>query len=115
MLTWQELRQKAQAILANEPTDGYQDVSFCTGTGGAPVNEVGVKEVYRSETRGYHTVTCGWSYDGEVVVRCRKTGVKDRRGKDIYEAEDGLRFVYVYRPGSPESFDSGKLVEPDFT
>ena len=115
MLTWEELKEEAKKVLANEPTGDFEDVSFGALTGGAPANNVGVKEVSGFETRSYDTVSGRWCYKGEVVVRCRKTGVKDKRGLDIYEAEDGLLFVYIYRPGSPEFFDSGKLVKPAFT
>jgi hypothetical protein len=49
---------------------------------------------------------------GQIVVRCRETGVMDANGRPIYEAENGQVFVFWYRGSSAEYFDSGCLRAP---
>lgn len=112
MLTWEELQKQAKFIVENQPTGDYEDISFNCRTGGAPDNKIGLPEVHRCNAFVYNTVRNGNAYRGEVVIRARFTGAKDRNERNVYEAENGQVFVYRYIPGDPCSFDYGLLEEP---
>jgi hypothetical protein len=109
---WEDLQAEAKRIIETVPEGDFEDVSFRCGSGGAPANKVGVPEIHRDEIFAYATNANGNAYQGEVVVRCRHTGCCDGRGLPIYEAENGVVFVFDYYAGSPSSFDSGSLVPP---
>ena len=47
-----------------------------------------------------------------MTVECRDTGVRDADGRAVYETPGGLVFVFSYRRGSAECFDSGRLAAP---
>ena len=113
MLTWKELQKQAEFILQNKPTGDYEDISFRCRSGGPPANPLNLPEIHRSKERRYKAGDGSIAYAGEVVIRALFTGARDRRGRDIYEAETGQVFVYHYVPGDPCSFDHGLLQDPD--
>jgi len=99
-----------------KPEEGseFQDLSFSCGSGGAPRNKVGVEEVYRHEERAYSTSgPLGDAYSGEVIIRCKETGVWDKYDRPIYLSEGGKAFVYEYKAGSPADFDRGVFLDPE--
>ncbi len=112
MLTWKELQEQAKRILTTAPNGDYELISFQCKSGGSPRNKVGVPEFRRTDKYQYHSPSCGSAYSGEVVISARKTGAFDGRGLEIYEAENGILFVYQYRPGSIYGFDWGRFLEP---
>lgn len=111
-MTLDELKAAAAKILEIQPMAGFAHETFSCGSGGSPVNRVGVPEVHREDTVAYNTVRHGNAYRGSVTVECRDTGATDAKGRRIYETPAGVVFVFVYRSGSPESFDGGALREP---
>jgi len=109
-----DLKAMARKILDISETDGeFHAVSFTTSSGGSPRNLVGVVEVSRTETFRYDTTANGAAYSGELKVMCRDTGTCDSKKRMIYETQNGTVFVYDYRAGSPASFDSGRLIDPE--
>jgi hypothetical protein len=111
-MTLDELKKAAQAILEVQPSAGFAHHTFSTGSGGSPRNDVGIPEVHREDRFAYDTVRNGAAYKGSVTIECRKLGVKDSKGREIYETPEGLVFVYVYYPGCPDFFDYGVLKAP---
>ena len=110
-MNWNDLQDLARAILANKPEGPWKDETFSTGSGTLR-NEVNVPIIHRSQQLAYRTTACGDAYRTEISVRCRAAGVKDSRGRDVFEHEDGTLFVFRYNPGSPVSFDCGALSVP---
>jgi hypothetical protein len=108
-----ELKEQAAKILEIPESVGeFSNVSFTCRSGGAPENAAGVTEIHRENTFAYRTTANGDAYSGEVVVLCQATGAFDRRGKEIYKTPEGIVFVCVGGPGSPSSFDWGRLEAP---
>lgn len=109
-----ELKEMAKKILALEPSKDFQHVAFSCRSGGAPRNKAKVPVIHTESNYEYPTVAGGPAYSGSVTVECRDTGVKDVNGRTIYETPENQVFVFEYRRGSPESFDYGALVDPEF-
>jgi len=50
---------------------------------------------------------------GSVVVKCRRLNIKDLDDQDIYEAENGILFIYLYRPPDAiTGYDEGIFTSP---
>lgn len=112
-MTLDELKAEAVKVLALEPAEGYEHHTFSCRSGGAPRNEIGLPEAHREETFAYPTAAHGSAYKGSVTVECRETGVVDADERMIYETPAHQVFVYVFRGGSPESFDRGRFENPN--
>ena len=112
MLTWNDLQENAKKVLANTPSGDYKDISFTCGSGGSPANKCNLPEVHRADNKEYNTTANGWAYSGEVIIRCRETNTKDKKGREIYETETGQCFVFYYFSGDPSCFDRGILQDP---
>lgn len=111
----EELKTMAQKILAIKPGEKYEHKVFSCRSGGTPRNNARVKVVHNEQRWEYDTVRNGSAYSGSLTIECRDTGTQDKNGRTIYETPDGMVFVYSYRKGSPESFDSGSLEPPSFS
>ena len=101
--------------MESEPSAPFEDTAFYTGSGGLPYNKAGIKVLRQSGERQYETVRHGWAVASETIVRCRDTGVKDGRGRPVYQDEAGTLFVWKYSSGSAEYFDSGVFEAPDMS
>lgn len=112
-MTLDELKAQAAAVLAIQPASGYTHETFTTNSGGGIKNPLGIPEVHRGSQYKYGTVRNGNAYAGSLTVECRDTGTADADGRTIYETPAGVVFVYVYRRGSAEHFDSGRLAAPN--
>lgn len=111
----EELKAQARKIIGLEPAASFTMEEFACGSGGSPSNKMGLVEVHREDEHRYDTVANGPAYRGSVVIECRDTGAKDANSRTIYETPDGRVFVFVYRSGSPYSFDRGFFDFPAMT
>jgi len=111
-MTIQELKEQAKKIMDLVPGENFSLEEFACGSGGSPSNKMGLHEVHREDEYRYDTVANGPAYRGSVAIECRDTGAKDANGRTIFEAKDGRVFVFVYRSGSPYSFDRGYFDDP---
>jgi hypothetical protein len=112
-MNYEELKENARKILANVPQGTFSDETFSCRSGGSPTNQLALPEVYRYRDFAYRTTANGDAYTGGVVLRCRKIGARDRDNREIFSHENGTLFVYIYTPGSPYGFDSGRICEPN--
>lgn len=107
-----QLKKQAAKILDLEPGEGFQHVTFRTGSGGPIRNKVGVPIIHQDSEFRYNTVANGAAVAGSVTIECRSTGAKDANGRTIYVTPCGKVFVYAYSSGSAYNFDCGSLVDP---
>ncbi len=108
----EELKTQAQKILEIEPTGDFVHKTFSCSSGGQPRNVLKLPIVHGESEKLYSTVRNGDAYSGSITIECRDTGTKDMEGRSIYLTPAGDVFVYRYRAGSAESFDSGSIIAP---
>lgn len=87
----------------------YYPQSFSTMTGGFPVIEANLNIPIEITTCTKLTTSTGL---GSAVVKCRPLGIKDLDGSDIYEASNGVLFIYLYKPIDATGYDLGKFTFP---
>lgn len=91
---------------------GFESKSFRLGTGGEPVNSVGLTYQHQSKEYRYGTSMNGDAYSSETVVLCKEIGT-DKMGHTIYKTADEICFVWHETEGDPSSFDWGRFAPPE--
>jgi hypothetical protein len=113
-MTLTELKAKAKEILALKPAENFEHVEFSTKSGGTPLDLVGIEKyiVFQDTNFKYRTQYCGDAYESNTTVECISTKVTDKNDNVIYELPNGHLFVWSYKYGNAENFDSGTFDNP---
>lgn len=111
-MTWPELRDQAQAILANTPTGDFEDITFTAlRTGMFPI-KVEVDIVHQCAEYAYRTQHYGDVMHCSATVRCRRTGARSAGGLEIFESQNGKLFVFRFIGGDAENLDAAAILPP---
>jgi hypothetical protein len=108
----QELQDQARKVLAL--TTGVEETNiFLIKFGGRPTDKIGLEDfiIRQSYDFKYRTST-GNAMESETIIKCKKTQVRDNKGRIIYILPNDVTFVWEYRYGGIEDFDRGYFESP---